>query len=337
MAIYSRPILRPNQQVVDTVGDPYLRSLFFGTEETPGFINQLQQIARKRFETPLPEQKFADLTDLEQAGLDRLRSGIGNFERFLTSGEDQLSAIRDLQDPFAYKKFEDPYQQAVIDQYTQDAVKAFDMSENQRRFNALGAGESAFGSRARLGAQDRLEEFSRGLGKELAGIRQAGYRDSISRLRDEITDRRNLFGDFRDLAGDTQRLTQTGIQNLLGLGSTQRKLDDIRSAAEFNRATAQRNDPLETMRILSTILPSYSPTTANITSQFGRAPDPRAVGLGSFLNTFSQFMPNINTFAQRPQDPTVYSTNQNQNQQPQMTPAVNIYNPQQTDSRGLIY
>jgi hypothetical protein len=61
---------------------------------------------------------------------------------------------------------------------------------------------------------------------------------------------------------------------------------------------------------------------------FGRAPDPRAVGLGSFLNTFSQFMPNINTFAQRPQDPTVYPTNQNQNQNPQMTPVASIYNPQ---------
>ena len=53
MAIYGDPRLAPGQQVVDTVGDPYLRSLFFGTEETPGFINQLQQIARKRFETPL--------------------------------------------------------------------------------------------------------------------------------------------------------------------------------------------------------------------------------------------------------------------------------------------
>ena len=85
------------------------------------------------------------------------------------------------------------------------------------------------------------------------------------------------------------------------------------------------------MQVLSQILPSYSPTTANITSMFGRAPDPTAVGLGSFLNTFSQFMPNINTFAQRPQNPIVPPTNQNQ--PPQMQEAVNrqpqIYNPQE--------
>ena len=96
---YGIPTLRPGQTVSDVIGDPYTRSLYFGTSTTPGFINQLQQVARKRFAEPLPELKIADLTDLEQTGLDRLKSGIGGYERFLTSGEDQLSAIRNLQDP----------------------------------------------------------------------------------------------------------------------------------------------------------------------------------------------------------------------------------------------
>ena len=74
------------------------------------------------------------------------------------------------------------------------------------RFQDLGTGgESAYGSRARLGAQDRMEECSRGLTKELAGLRQAGYQDSLQRVQDQINTRRNLFGDCRNLAGDTQR------------------------------------------------------------------------------------------------------------------------------------
>ena len=164
-------IITSGQRVTDSTGDPYLRSLFFGTGTTPGFINQLQQIARKRFATAVPEQQIAGLGELEQLGLSRLKGGIGDYERFLTAGEEQLSRIRDLQDPMAFRKYENPYQQAVIDQATQDAVRAFDMSENRRRFKDIQTGgESAFGSRARLGSQDRMEEFSRGLTKELGWI-----------------------------------------------------------------------------------------------------------------------------------------------------------------------
>jgi len=333
---YGIPTLAPGQKVSDVIGDPYTRSLYFGTSTTPGFINQLQQVARKRFAEPLPELKITDLTDLEQAGLDRLKSGIGGYERFLTSGEDQLSAIRNLQDPFAFRQFESPYQQAVIDQATEDAIRGFDMSENRRRFRDLQTGgESAFGSRARLGAQDRMEEFSRGLTKELAGLRQAGYQDSLQRVQDQINTRRNLFGDFRNLAGDTQRLSQAGIQNIMSIGNLPRKLDDARNLAAFNRATLQRNDPLAVMQGLSQILPNYSPSTATVDSQYGRRPNPTAVGLGSFLNTFSQFMPNLNTFPRQPMEPNVYGQNPtNQNNQPQAqnvpqnNQPISIYNPQ---------
>ena len=337
---YGIPTLRPGQTVSDVIGDPYTRSLYFGTSTTPGFINQLQQVARKRFAEPLPELKIADLTDLEQTGLDRLKSGIGGYERFLTSGEDQLSAIRNLQDPFAFRQFESPYQQAVIDQATEDAIRGFDMSENRRRFRDLQTGgESAFGSRARLGAQDRMEEFSRGLMKELAGLRQAGYQDSLQRVQDQINTRRNLFGDFRNLAADTQRLSQQGIQNIMSIGSTPRRIDDARNLAAFNRATLQRNDPLAVMQALSQILPNYSPSTATVDSTYGRRPNPTAVGLGSFLNTFSQFMPNLNTFARPPMAPRVYGQNPNnqsnqQNNQPQAQTVpqnnqpISVYNPQ---------
>tara|TARA_B100001939_G_C16914801_1_gene606379 strand:+ start:47 stop:1099 length:1053 start_codon:yes stop_codon:yes gene_type:complete len=347
---YGIPTLVPGQQVSDVIGDPYTRSLYFGTSTTPGFINQLQQVARKRFAEPLPELKVADLTDLEQAGLDRLKGGIGGYERFLTSGEDQLSAIRSLQDPFAFRQFESPYQQAVIDQASEDAIRAFDMSENRRRFGDLRTGgESAFGSRARLGSQDRMEEFSRGLMKELAGLRQAGYQDSLQRVQDQINTRRNLFGDFRNLAADTQRLSASGIQNLMSLGRTPRDIENARSLAAFNRATLQRNDPLAVMTTLSQILPNYSPSTATINTRYGRRPDPTAVGLGGFLNTFSQFMPNLNTFPRQPMEPNVYGqnpTNQNnqQNNQPQAQTVpqeqqnVGIYNqPQQQPNQNPIY
>lgn len=326
-------IITSGQRVTDTTGDPYLRSLFFGTGTTPGFINQLQQIAKKRFATAVPEQQIAGLGELEQLGLSRLRGGIGDYERFLTGGEEQLSRIRDLQDPMAFQKYENPYQQAVIDQATQDAVRAFDMSENRRRFKDIQTGgESAFGSRARLGSQDRMEEFSRGLTKELAGLRAAGYRDSLDRVNREITDRRTLARDLSDLGSQTQSLGMTGIANLLSLGRTPRDLQDRRFQSQFNRQLLERNDPLATAATLSQIMPRYQPVSAQLETTYGRAPNPRAVGVGAFLNTFSNMMPNmqqsLNPYLARPypvytQPVPVQQTNQsNQNAGVQPPPSV---------------
>lgn len=324
-------IITSGQRVTDSTGDPYLRSLFFGTGTTPGFINQLQQIARKRFATAVPEQQIAGLGELEQLGLSRLKGGIGDYERFLTAGEEQLSRIRDLQDPMAFRKYENPYQQAVIEQATQDAVRAFDMSENRRRFKDIQTGgESAFGSRARLGSQDRMEEFSRGLTKELAGLRAAGYRDSLDRVNREITDRRTLARDLSDLGSQTQSLGMTGIANLLSLGRTPRDLQDRRFQAQFNRQLLERNDPLATAATISQILPRYQPISASLQTDYGRAPNPRAVGVGAFLNTFSNMMPNmqqsLNPYLARPYpvyvQPAQQTTQSNQNAGVQPPPSV---------------
>ncbi len=324
-------IITSGQRVTDTTGDPYLRSLYFGTGTTPGFLNQLQQIARKRFATAVPEQQIAGLGELEQLGLSRLRGGIGDYERFLTAGEEQLSRIRDLQDPMAFRKYENPYQQAVIDQATQDAVRAFDMSENRRRFKDIQTGgESAFGSRARLGSQDRMEEFSRGLTKELAGLRAAGYRDSLDRVNREITDRRTLARDLSDLGSQTQSLGMTGIANLLSLGRTPRDLQDRRFQAQFNRQLLERNDPLATAATISQILPRYQPISASLQTDYGRAPNPRAVGVGAFLNTFSNMMPNmqqsLNPYLARPYpvyvQPAQQTNQSNQNAGVQPPPSV---------------
>ena len=205
----------------------------------------------------------------------------------------------------AFRKYENPYQQAVIDQATQDAVRAFDMSENRRRFKDIQTGgESAFGSRARLGSQDRMEEFSRGLTKELAGLRAAGYRDSLDRVNREITDRRTLARDLSDLGSQTQSLGMTGIANLLSLGRTPRDLQDRRFQAQFNRQLLERNDPLATAATISQILPRYQPISASLQTDYGRAPNPRAVGVGAFLNTFSNMMSNmqqsLNPYLARP-------------------------------------
>lgn len=77
-----RPVLG-QQEVSEVISDPLVRSLYFGTEDTPGFFNQLQQAAASAIQQQIPLQQTAGLTPLEQTAIDRSVAGLGGFEPFL--------------------------------------------------------------------------------------------------------------------------------------------------------------------------------------------------------------------------------------------------------------
>jgi hypothetical protein len=64
----------------------------------------------------------------------------------------------------------------VVQQSIRDASEGLakqDMAQYARDISS--GGESAFGSRARLSAEERAEAMGRGLAKEVGGIRSAGF------------------------------------------------------------------------------------------------------------------------------------------------------------------
>ena len=109
MVTFSNPsALDPSlqaQTVEERLVDPRLAGLYFGTEQSPGLINQLQEAARRRIASASPLQQTAGLSDLQLLGIDRLKEGIGAYEPFLKESEQILrGTVKDF-DPTLTSKF----------------------------------------------------------------------------------------------------------------------------------------------------------------------------------------------------------------------------------------
>ena len=128
-------------QVADEkISDPLLRALYFGTPDQPGFFNQLQQVGANLLGAQAPGTEY---------------------------------------DPSMTEKFFNPFEDQVVQQTVEDVLKAGEQRDIAARAQDIGRGGlSAFGSRARLTADERQEALGRGLGKALAGIRQSGFSEA---------------------------------------------------------------------------------------------------------------------------------------------------------------
>tara|TARA_R100000655_G_scaffold21969_1_gene44741 strand:- start:6316 stop:8325 length:2010 start_codon:yes stop_codon:yes gene_type:complete len=113
---------------------------------------------------------------------DIARRQIGATEGFggaLGESEDLLRGTTGGYDQSMTEQFFDPYEDRVVQQTVEDAVKQAniaDIADTARNIRA--GGESAFGSRARLSADERTEALGRGLAKEIAGIRSRGFTEA---------------------------------------------------------------------------------------------------------------------------------------------------------------
>jgi len=230
------PVLQ-SQRTAETITDPLVRALYFGTDGTPGFYNQLQQAGANLIGSDVPLQQTAGLDPLETQARQRAQAGLGAFQPFFTQQQDlvnqaieQSRRAEQLQDPYfsraeeqyglglesalsgigqargiatgavdqygnrlsesenllrgtlgAYdpsmtEQFYNPYEDRVVQQTIDDVMKAGEQQDIAARAQAISAGgESAFGSRARLGAEERREALGRGLGDALSNIRARGF------------------------------------------------------------------------------------------------------------------------------------------------------------------
>jgi len=128
------------QTADEVVTDPLIRALYFGTPDQPGFFNQLQQVGANLLGAQAPGTEY---------------------------------------DPSMTEKFFNPFEDQVVQQTIEDVLKAGEQRDIAARAQDIGRGGlSAFGSRARLTADERQEALGRGLGKALAGIRQSGFSEA---------------------------------------------------------------------------------------------------------------------------------------------------------------
>jgi hypothetical protein len=338
------PVLQ-SQAIAETTTDPLVRSLYFGSEGTPGFYNQLQQAGANLIGSDVPLQQTAGLDPLENQARQRAQAGLGAFQPYFTQqqglvneaigqarraqelqdpyfsraesqyglglndvlsginqsrnlmtgtvdrfgnrlsdvesraetaagrfGQDlagiESGAARDVNqfgqalggvgrqaigsvdqygnrlgesenllrgtlggyDPSMTQQFYNPYEDRVVQQTIDDVMKAGDQQDIAARAQAISSGgESAFGSRARLGAEERREALGRGLGDALSNIRSRGFSEAQQTGMGEFARQR-----------DAERAAASGLGGFAGsrlgaeqqLGGTLRGLSTDQLAAQ---------------------------------------------------------------------------------------------------------
>ena len=360
MAEPQAPIALDVQQTFRTL-DPATRELFYGSgipgtaSYRPGFLQQAFRASNRTFfdeeGNPIvvpqmvaglsPEQARAIqlsrqatgiqtpfIQQAEQSlgtGLETLFGGLDAARNFLTrGGTGQFS--QDMT-----QQFLDPFEQAVVDQTRKDILEAGAKRDIQARASDIArGGESAFGSRARLGATERQEALGRGLGEALAGIRSRGFQQAqqaalgeFGRQQRALTGlggslaniagigQRALFGAgsaISNLGTQAQQAAQADIQRSLGIGGLTQGQQQAQLDAARANAMQQQMAPLQQMQSLLPFVSAVPAGFSNIQTQFGTQPSPLMAGLGAGLSTLG----GLGSFFNPPQTNINYGSPQTQ-------------------------
>ena len=153
------PILA-GQTTEEILSDPLVRALYFGSEGSPGFYNQLLSVGQ----------------DARQG----LQGGIGMYLPYLQRSEQMGDMAYSSITQDDIDQFMNPYEDQVVQKSIDDALRGFDQSEIMQRAQDIATGgESAYGSRAGLFAGERARGFGEGLGSMISGLRSSGFNQAL--------------------------------------------------------------------------------------------------------------------------------------------------------------
>ena len=359
----------------DVSSDPFVREAYFGSPDTPGIISQAISAANRSYGQPAILRQTAGLSPLELAAMQGAYGGIGSYQPYIDastrgyqegmgmsrragqlaqpyfSGEQAyLGAATDTArraagmqfDPNLTRQFFDPFEDRVVQQTIDDIFKRGELQDIDARTRDISqGGESAFGSRARLSADERRAALGRGLGEALAGIRSQGFgqaqQAALGEFGRQAGARERLAGTLAgfgtqlggiggrraglartigsDVAGYGGRIGDLG-STAYGLGSAQRReLADLGATArgvtetalgrEYDQAVQTRMAPTQAAQYVRSFLPTYQPGFSDVRTTYGMPQDPLAAGIGTFLNVYGTMNPNTNT----PTGTSVYGQN----------------------------
>jgi hypothetical protein len=339
----------------DRTLDPATRELFFGSgipgtsSYSPGFLQQVFRASDRTFfddqgrPVVVPE-RVAGLSPDQIDAINRARESVGVQEPFIQEAGERFrgglenlfgglgeaeSVLREVGrgqfDPSMIQQFQDPYEQAVVDQVTRDVMEAGEKQDILARARDVASGESAFGSRARLGAEDRARMLGRGLSETLAQIRSGGFQQAQARAMDEFNRQQSalaglssglgslaqarqrgqigLGGQLVDLGTQLAQSRQSDVQNQLGIGGLTQGMQQAQLDVARRNALAQQQAPLQQMQSLLPFVQSVPAGFSQTATTFGVPPSPLQTGLGvglsalGGLGSFFNPQPTYNPYA----------------------------------------
>jgi hypothetical protein len=255
---------------------------------------------------PLPKETVQPISDAEKQALNLARTDIANRPDYmgmgvgslgqasLTAGAagqmagnvaSQAQASTGMFDPSSTQAFMNPFQQNVIDEYTKEMQRQFNIQQTGRDAKASAAG--AFGG-SRQGVLDAeaATGFQRQLGQGVAGLLSGGFQQAQRAAMQAFENQQRrgqlaaqnlanagrlqlgsgqlqqgigqIFGQFDPIASG---VTERDVSTLARIGATERGIGQSERAAEFANLMRSYNQPFTAMNFQSGILggfPSYA-------------------------------------------------------------------------------
>jgi hypothetical protein len=231
-------------------------------EQVAGFSpDQLQAMQMQRDSLGMQDpylqgagQAFGAGTQALEEGLQRGRTaalgslaattgGVGSLQSGLGESADILRGTLGGYDPSMTQQFYDPFEDRVVQQTIEDIMEQGAKSDIGARASDIArGGESAFGSRARLGASERQEALGRGLAEALGGIRSRGFQQAqqtgLGEFAREKAAERAASSGLASLAGQGFGGSQALAGALSGLGQTEQDIGQQRYSGQFGLGTS---------------------------------------------------------------------------------------------------
>jgi hypothetical protein len=166
------------------------------------------------------------------------RGGVGSLQRGLGESADILRGTIGGYDPSMTEQFYDPYEDRVVQQTISDIMERGAQGDVAARAGDIArGGESAFGSRARLGASERQEALGRGLAEAVSGIRSRGFseaqRTGLGEFARQRAAERAASSGLAGLATQGFGGSQALAGALSGLGGTEQQIGQQRYSGQF--------------------------------------------------------------------------------------------------------
>jgi len=260
---------------------------------------------------PLPKETVEGISGAEKQALDLARQSVAQRPDYLSMGvgslgQASLTAAQAAQqaagatgqfDPSSTQAFMNPYQQNVIDEYTKEMQRQFDISRQGRSAQAIGAGAFGGGREGVLEAE-AMTGFQRQLGQGLAGLMSSGYQQAqqaaqqafenqqrrgqlaaqnlgnIGRLQTGIG---QMFGQFAPVASG---VAERDVSTLARIGATERGIGQAQRTADYQNLLRSYQQPFTAMQFQSGILGGF-PTYAE--SAQAQAYNPLLTGIQSLF------------------------------------------------------
>jgi len=186
---------------------------------------------------------FGRARGLAGEGLQATRAGVGQLQRGLGESADILRGTIGGYDQAMTDRFYNPFEDRVVQQTIDDIMEAGAKRDIAARAGDIGrGGESAFGSRARLGASERQESLGRGLAEALGGIRARGFSEAqqtgIGEFARQRAAERAAASGLAGLTGQGFGGQQALAGALTGLGGIEQQLARQQQGAQFGLGTA---------------------------------------------------------------------------------------------------